>query len=70
MIKQRVATAGYAYSEEFEVMVGAHQGYVLSSLLFAIVADVIIENAGGVINEVLNADDLVFMVDSKKRFWN
>ena len=36
---------GSAYSEEFEVNVGVHQGYVLSPLLFAIVVDVITENA-------------------------
>ena len=36
---------GSAYSEEFEVKVGVHQGSVLSSLLLAIVADVVTENA-------------------------
>ena len=36
---------GSAYSEEFEVKVGVHQGSVLSPLLFAIVVDVITENA-------------------------
>ena len=60
-----------AYSEEFEV----HQGSVLSSLLFAIVVDVITENARrGVVNELLYADDLVLMSvtmeDLKERFWN
>ena len=34
-----------AYSEEFEVKVGVHQESVLSPLLFAIVVDVITENA-------------------------
>ena len=34
-----------AYSEEFEVKIGIHQGFVLSPLLFAIVVDVISENA-------------------------
>ena len=39
---------GSAYSEEFEVKVGAHQESVLSPLLFAIVVDDITENARGV----------------------
>ena len=51
-----------AYSEEFEVKVDVHQGYVLSPLLFAIVVDIITENARrGVVNELLYADDLVLM---------
>ena len=61
-----------AYSEKFELNVGVHQGSVLLPLLFAIVVDVITENArSGVVNELLYADDLVIMnEDWKKRFWN
>ena len=36
---------GSAYSEEFEVKVGAHQGSVLAQLLFAIVVDFITKDA-------------------------
>ena len=66
---------GSAYSEEFEVKVGVHQGPVLSSLLFAIVVDVITENARrGLVNKLLCADDLVLisetMKDLMERFWN
>ena len=48
---------------------------MLSPLLFAVVVDVITENARrGVVNELLYADDLVIMSedmeDLKERFWN
>ena len=41
-------------SEEFEVKVGMHQGSVLSSILFALVVDVVTEFAReGVLSELL-----------------
>ena len=60
MMVQRVRV-GSTYSEEFKAKVGVHQGSVPSPLLFAIVVDVITENAKGVVNELLYADDLVLM---------
>ena len=49
---------GSELSEEFLVQVGVHLGYVLSPLVFAIVVDVILENAReGLINEILYADN-------------
>ena len=65
---------GSAYSDELEAKVGVHQGFLLLPLLFAIVLDVITENARrGLINELLHGDDLVIsktMEDLKERFWN
>ena len=66
---------GYAYSEEFEVKVGVHQGSVMLPLLLALLVDVITENAKrGVVDKLLYADDLVLMSetmeDLKERFWN
>ena len=66
---------GSAYSGEFRVKVGVNQGSVLSPLLFAIMVDVITENARrGVVNELLYADDLAIMSknmeDLKEKFWN
>ena len=66
---------GSAYSKEFKVKVSVHQESVLMPLLFAIVVDVITENARrGVVNELLHADDLVIVSeiieDLKERFWN
>ena len=51
---------GEGYSEEFEVKVGAHQGSVLSPLLFIIVLEALsCEFRCGVLWEDLYADDLV-----------
>ena len=56
---------GSAYSENLKVKFVVHQGSVLSPLLFAIVVDVITENARrGVVNELWYADDLVIMSET------
>ena len=60
---------GSSYSEKFEVKVDVCQGSVLSPLLFAVVVDVITENARrGTVNELLYADDLALMSEDMKDF--
>ena len=64
---------GYQISDEFFVAVSVHQGSVLSPLLFAIVVDVLTENAReGLIKEVLCADDSALISETmeslKERF--
>ena len=50
------------YSQEFNVKFAVHQGSVPSTLLLAIIVNVITENARrGVINEVVFADDLFLL---------
>ena len=66
---------GSAFSEVFEVKVGVYQGSVLSPLLFAIVVDIMKENARrGMFKELLYADDLVLIrkiiEDLMELFWN
>ena len=64
---------GSVYFRGIRSKVGVHQGSVLSPLLFAIVVDVITENAR-MVNKLLYADDLALMSetmeDLKERFWN
>ena len=55
---------GGGFSQEFEVKVGAHQGSVLSSLLFIIMLEALTcEFRAGVPWEDLYADDLVIIAD-------
>ena len=55
-------------SEEFEVKVGMHQGFVLSPFLFSVWVDVVTEFAR--LGEFLYADDLVLMSETTKRLRN
>ena len=51
---------GLELSEEFEVKVSVHQGYVWSPLVFAIVVDVVTESTrNGFMTKWLYADDLI-----------
>ena len=53
---------GSELSEDFLIQVGAHQGFVLLPLPFAIAVDVISENTREeCMNEILYADDLVLV---------
>ena len=59
------AKVGSEFSEEFYVAVGVHQGSVFSPFLFAIVVDVVKENAReGLMQEVLYADDFLLMYET------
>ena len=53
---------GSEFLKEFFVAIGVHQG-VVSSLLFAIVVDVMTANAKGLMKEVLYAGDVLYATD-------
>ena len=56
---------GSGTSDEFGVRVSVYQGSVLSTLIFAIVVNVVTEHAReGLLNEMLDMDDLVLMSES------
>ena len=55
---------GSELSEEFLVQVGVHQESVSSPLLLAIAVGVISKNVRGLMNKILNADDLVLISES------
>ena len=58
--------ADHEMSEKFEIKVWMHQGSVLSSFLFTVVAGVVTELARkGVTSEMLHADDIVLMGETK-----
>ena len=64
---------GCEFSQEFYVAVGVYKRSVLSPLLFAIVMDIVTENAReDLVKEVLYADNLVLMSEMmeglKERF--
>ena len=62
--KTRVKVGG-GHSEEFDVGVGVHQGWVLSPFLFSVVLDVLSEDGRkGASYEPLYADDLVLMAET------
>ena len=53
---------GCEFSEEFYVVVGVYEAFILSPLLFAIVMDVVTENAReSLVEEILYADNLALM---------
>ena len=62
-VKTRVRV-DYELSEEFEVKIEMHQGFVLSPFLFAVVVDVIEFAREGVLNELLYADVFVLMSET------
>ena len=64
---------GFEFSEELYEVVDVHQRSDLSPLLFAIIMNIVSDNARkGLIKEVLYADDLVLMSETmeglKERF--
>ena len=52
-------------SKEFAVRVGIHQGSILSSLIFAVVMDVVTEEVAKEGRALMYADDLVLICETK-----
>ena len=50
---------GLELSEEFEVKIGVHQGYMLSPMVFATVVDEVTENVRNGLMSEMYLDDLV-----------
>ena len=66
-LQTTVVRTKQGYSTEFEVKVGVHQGSVLSPLLFVAVMEVVTRRVKeGLPWELLYADDLVLMAQSKE----
>ena len=64
MREQRHFRVDSELSEKIENKVGMHQGSALSRFLFAVGVEFVTELAGGVLSEVLYADDSVFMCET------
>ena len=65
--RTRVQVGG-GYSEEFNVVVGVHQGSVLSPFLFATILDVLSEEGRkDALYELLYAGDLVLMAETMEK---
>ena len=53
-------------SKEFAMKVGIHQGSILSSLIFAVVMDVVTEEVAEEGRALMYADDLVLIRETKE----
>ena len=72
--KRTRVRVGSALSEEFKIAVEVRQGSVLSTLLLAVVVNLVTESArDGLLLEIVHADDLVSMSETleglMEKFW-